>query len=204
MSSEGSWGEEGACCLHLFCYVELKKLKMKILIIGASGSGTTTLGKELEKKTNFRHLDVDDYYWKKTDPPFQEKIPLEERNRNLKNDFKEIENTIVSGSMVSWGKEWESAFDLVIFIWLNNSLRMSRLRIRESERYGEKLLTDKEIQQRSKKFLEWANKYESPDFKGRSLKVHNDWIESLDCKVMRLSGSADLKENVNKILFEIN
>ena len=40
---------------------------MKILIFGASGSGTTTLGKEIEKITDFTHLDVDDYYWKKTE-----------------------------------------------------------------------------------------------------------------------------------------
>ena len=39
---------------------------MKILIFGASGSGTTTLGKEIEKRTDFTHLDIDDYYWKKT------------------------------------------------------------------------------------------------------------------------------------------
>jgi adenylate kinase family enzyme len=38
---------------------------MKVLIFAASGSGTTTLGKEIEKRTNFKHLDVDTYYWKK-------------------------------------------------------------------------------------------------------------------------------------------
>ena len=55
---------------------------MKILIFGASGSGTTTLASEIETKTGFKHLDVDDYYWKKTNPPYQEKIPLTERNEN--------------------------------------------------------------------------------------------------------------------------
>ena len=34
---------------------------MKILITGASGSGTTTLGKALSVATNFKHLDVDAY-----------------------------------------------------------------------------------------------------------------------------------------------
>ncbi|BDD11489.1 hypothetical protein FUAX_39210 (plasmid) [Fulvitalea axinellae] len=42
---------------------------MKILIFGASGSGTTTLGKEIAKRAKFTHLDADDYYWKPTNPP---------------------------------------------------------------------------------------------------------------------------------------
>ncbi|WP_299246784.1 AAA family ATPase [uncultured Aquimarina sp.] len=176
---------------------------MKILLFGASGSGTTTLGNEIEKRTDFKHLDVDDYYWKKTNPPFQEKISLLERNANLKTDFKKFANVIVSGSMVSWGKEWESAFDLAIFIQLENTERMERLKKRETERYGEKLLTDKNIQQNSKAFLEWANQYENPNFDGRTLKIHNKWIELLNCKVLRLSGATELNSKVEIILNEI-
>lgn len=176
---------------------------MKILIFGASGSGTTTLGKEIEKRTDFIHLDVDDYYWERTQPPFQEKIPLEERNKNLKTDFNKFENLVVSGSMVSWGKEWETSFDLAIFIRLENNERMERLKKRETERYGEKLLTDKNIQQNSKAFLEWADQYENPNFDGRTLKVHNDWVELLDCKLLRLNGEAELNNNMKKVLIEI-
>lgn len=176
---------------------------MKILIFGASGSGTTTLANEIETSTDFKHLDADDYYWKKTNPPYQIKIPLNERNENLKIDFKKFENVIVSGSMVSWGKEWETAFDLAIFIRLENTERMERLKKRENQRYGEKLLTDKKIQKNSKEFLEWANQYENPNFEGRSLKTHNNWIEMLDCKVLKLNGAAKLSKKVEMVLDEI-
>jgi adenylate kinase family enzyme len=175
---------------------------MKILLFGASGSGTTTLGNEIEKRTGFKHLDVDDYYWKKTNPPFQEKIPLTERNENLKLDFKKFDKVVVSGSMVSWGKEWETAFELAVFIRLENSERMKRLKKREAEHYGEKLLTNEKIQRNSNEFLEWANQYENPNFKGRSLKIHNDWMEMLDCKVIRLNGETELSKNVEIILNE--
>ncbi len=79
---------------------------------------------------------------------------MNKRNENLKVDFEQFENVIVSGSMVSWGKEWETSFDLTIFIRLDNEERMKRLKKREVERYGGKLLTDKNIQQNSKAFLE--------------------------------------------------
>jgi len=177
---------------------------MKILLFGASGSGTTTLGNEIEKRTGFKHLDVDNYYLKKTTPPFQVKTPLVERNKNLKSDFNRFKNVAVSGSMVSWGKEWETAFDLAIFIRLKNSVRMERLKKREVERYGEKLLTDRKTKQNSKEFLKWANQYENPSFNGRSLKIHNNWIELLNCKVLKINGEIELNNKVENTLKEIN
>lgn len=149
-------------------------------------------------------MDADDYYWKKTTPPFQDKIPLAKRNEHLKTDFNQHTNVVVSGSLVSWGKEWETAFDLAVFIHLQNTERMQRLTKRENQRYGEKLLTDKKIQQNSKAFLAWANQYENPDFNGRSLKVHNNWIKLLNCKVLRIDGAIPLAKKVAIITREIN
>ena len=177
--------------------------QMKLLIFGASGSGTTTLGREIEKQTGFKHLDVDDYYWKKTQPPFQEKIPLIDRNKSLLSDFEKHENVLVSGSMVSWGKEWQTAFDLVIFIYLNNEVRIERLEKREFERYGNKLLTDEKIKETSKDFIEWAKKYEDPNFDGRSLTIHNDWIKLLNCPVLRINGETELQTKTERVISEI-
>lgn len=173
---------------------------MKVLIFGASGSGTTTLGREIRKRTEFVHLDADDYYWRKTNPPYQEKIPLPERNERLKVDFNKNEHVIISGSLVSWGKEWETLFDLAIFIYLDNDIRMERLKKREFDRYGEKLLTDKIRQQNFNAFIEWAGEYENPAFKGRSLKVHNYWIKLLDCGVLRVDGATPLEKKVDNVI----
>lgn len=173
------------------------------MIFGGAGVGKTSLAREIARRTNFIHLDSDDYYWKKTALPFQEKIPLKQRNKNLKVDFCKNENVVLSGSMVSWGKEWETAFDLAIFIRLENTQRMERLKKRETERYGEKLLTDEKIRKNSNEFMKWANQYENPNFNGRTLKVHNDWIGLLDCKLLILRGETELNENIKKVLMEI-
>lgn len=176
---------------------------MKILTFGGSGCGKTTLGKELEKMTDFVHLDSDDYYWEKTQLPFQKKIPLSIRNENLKVDFNRFKKVIVSGSMITWGKEWETSFDLVIFMYLKNNERMKRLKKREIERYGEMLIKNKKTKENSQEFLEWANQYENPNFDGRTLKIHKDWIELFDCKVLRIDGEMKLNYNIKKILSEI-
>lgn len=176
---------------------------MKILIFGASGAGTTTLAKEVAERTDFKHLDLDDYYWKKTTPPYQIKIPLIERNKNLRIDFRKFKNIVLSGSMVSWGKEWETVFDFVFFIRLDNAERMKRLEKREIERYGDLLFTDRKIQKNSNAFLEWANQYEDPNFQGRSLVVHTNWMKLLNCKVLSLDGASELDDKVDLVLNEI-
>ena len=57
---------------------------MKIIIFGASGTGKSTFGKSLAERLGCAFLDSDAYYWKKTDPPFEVKIPLEVRNEELR------------------------------------------------------------------------------------------------------------------------
>lgn len=172
---------------------------MKILIFGASGSGTTTLASSLSQRTGFPHLEVDSFYWKPTNPPFQEKVDKTVRQNNLLQNFQSYDNVIICGSMVSWGEVWETAFDLVIFIYLKNDIRMQRLQNREIERYGDRLFSDKQTQENSKAFIQWANKYEDSNFSGRSLKIHENWIKKVDCPILRLDGSDSLNDKTEYI-----
>ena len=45
----------------------------RIYITGAAGSGTTTLGAEIARSINAVHIDIDDFYWEVTDPPYATK-----------------------------------------------------------------------------------------------------------------------------------
>ncbi|MCY1465501.1 hypothetical protein D9M71_836530 [compost metagenome] len=51
----------------------------RIYISGASGAGVSTLGAALADRLRVPHIDVDDYYWYPTDPPFEKSRPPEER-----------------------------------------------------------------------------------------------------------------------------
>ncbi len=176
---------------------------MKIHLFGASGSGTTTLGKALHTVLGYRHLDADDYYWKKTNPPFQIKIPIAKRNQLITKDFLAQENCIISGSMVSWGAEWASAFDLYVFLYLPPAIRMQRLRDREIERYGEALKTNERFRADSKAFLDWASQYDDGTFQGRSLGIHLDWIKALEGNVLKIEGDTTVAERVTRIIAAI-
>ncbi|MEM1122342.1 MAG: AAA family ATPase [Bacteroidota bacterium] len=176
---------------------------MKIHIFGASGSGTTTLGKALYEKLGYRHLDADDYYWERTDPPFQQKVPLSLRNQRITQDFLAQPDCIISGSMVSWGKEWASAFDLYVFLYVPPAIRLQRLKDRELTRYGDALFSDSTLQQNSAAFLDWASQYDDSTFQGRSLTIHLEWISRLDGRVLRIEGDRTVGERVGLVLGEL-
>ena len=172
---------------------------MKILVFGASGSGTTTLGKAIAKAWNTEHLDADDYYWEKTDPPFQKKVPLEIRNQALWDDFDRYQKVIVSGSLVSWGEKWTEVFDLAVFLRLESAIRMNRLRLREEERLGDKLKWDPTTREQSEAFLDWANQYDDPAFEGRSLRLHQLWATKLKAQIIELNSHKPIRELVDQL-----
>ena len=159
---------------------------MKIIIFGASGTGTTTLGKSVAEHLNWEHLDADDYYWEVTNPPYQKKVQLAIRNEILKVDYRKHEKIVVSGSLVSWGDFWKTAFDLGVFLTLPKEIRMARLRQRENDRYGRELATNSKLQAQSKAFLEWAAQYDDPNFNGRSITQHQTWGNSLNCEIIQI------------------
>lgn len=67
----------------------------RIHIVGASGSGTTTLAQEL----NYKHFDTDDFFWVKMHLPYQQKTQIEERIRYMSENLNNSERWILSGSL---------------------------------------------------------------------------------------------------------
>lgn len=41
-----------------------------IIVFGANGSGKSTFGHELASILNFKHMDIEDYYFEKTEIPY--------------------------------------------------------------------------------------------------------------------------------------
>jgi adenylate kinase family enzyme len=70
----------------------------KIHILGASGSGTSTLGRALSARFGIPHFDSDDFYWMPTDPPFSVKRPLSRRISYIDETLRANDSWIISGS----------------------------------------------------------------------------------------------------------
>jgi len=177
---------------------------MKINIIGASGSGTTTLAMALSSHLGFKHLDADRYFWEKNLHPFELKKAPEIRNPLLKGDMENYTDFVLSGPVFTWDSEFDRFFDLVIFLYVPSAIRMERLLKREIERYGKLIETDERRRKAHKEFMEWAASYENPAFySSRTLHRQTEWLNSLSIPVLKIEGDVERAQSFQLSLEKI-
>ncbi len=175
----------------------------RIHITGASGSGTTTLGKKLAEILEMDFYDSDDFFWEKTDPPYQIIRKRKERFQLMEEKLSAT-NWVLSGSITCWAEIFESYFDLVIFLYLPQKIRIERLHKREIEEFGlERMKPNGDMHENYQKFIKWAASYDTGGMNMRSLKSHNYWLENLTCPIIRIEGNIQLKEKIDLILKKI-
>ena len=165
----------------------------RLLVTGASGAGTTTLGRALADRWSVPHADIDDYFWLPTSPPYTQKRPEEARLRLMSELFLPRSAWVLSGSAVGWGDPLLERCDAVVFLTLDAELRMRRLRDREVARYGE---VDEGAH---RVFFEWARGYDDPTFAGRSLVKHERWLAATSQPVLRLDAAAPVPDLVDAV-----
>ena len=131
-----------------------------IHIYGASGSGTSTLGRYISDKLGYLFMDVDDYFWESTDPPYTIKRSFSKRLELMKKDIATSDHIVISGSLVDWGDELIPLFTTVIRLETDTEIRIDRLRKREKENFGERIELGGDMYQNHKDFIEWAASYD--------------------------------------------
>lgn len=173
----------------------------RLHITGASGAGTTTLGRALAAALGCAHLDSDDYYWLPTRPRYRSKREIGERQSLLMRDLLAEESWILSGSLVSWGEPAVPLFELVVYVRAPTEARLRRLRAREEERYArDPDRTREEFERDREEFLLWAAGYDGGGIEMRSRAAHEAWLATLTCPVLRVDGTSPVEEAVRAVL----
>jgi adenylate kinase family enzyme len=174
---------------------------MRVHIFGASGSGTTTLGRALAARVHAAFLDTDDFYWQTTDPPYQEPRPREVRFRQLQEALARHGSWVLSGSLCGWGDPLIPLFELVVFLWVPAEVRIARLRAREVRDFGaEALAPGGPLHRNHEKFIAWAKEYDTGGLDMRSLSRHETWLARISCPTIRFDGEAPVAFQVSRIL----
>jgi len=174
-------------------------MKQRIHVFGASGSGTTTIAKIACDKLAFKHFDSDSYFWQHTEEPFTIERPRDECLRLMNNDLSNNDKWILSGSIANWGNILIPYFDLVIFVYVPQDIRLERLKKRELERYGDKVFPGGGRYYESKSFLEWAASYEIGTMNGRTLQKHEAWLTQIECTSLKIINNS-LDDSVTTVL----
>ncbi|WP_407543182.1 AAA family ATPase (plasmid) [Deinococcus radiomollis] len=165
----------------------------RLHILGASGAGTTTLGRLLAKQYRYVPLDTDDYFWQPTVPPYEVPRPRAERLDLLEHDLARHRQWVLSGSLCGWGDVLIPQFDLVVFLSVPSALRLQRLEARERRRFGPAILPGGELYENHREFMDWASRYDEADQSLRSRAAHEVWVRHLSCPVLRLSNDGSMQ-----------
>lgn len=173
---------------------------VRIHVMGASGSGTTSLAAALAQRLGLRHLDSDDFYWMPTDPPYTTPREITARKALLQMHACADAGWVLSGSALKWGEAIEPLYQLIVFLRLDPVVRMQRIRSRELARYGNRICEGGDMAKKSKAFLAWAESYDRAGPEQRSLVLHETWLAAQTAPILRLDTSRSTEELVEEVL----
>ncbi|HEY1710293.1 MAG TPA: hypothetical protein VGG10_18630 [Rhizomicrobium sp.] len=172
----------------------------RIHILGASGSGTTTLAASVAQILGIAHFDSDFFYWLPTDPPFTEPRPVAERLALMQAEIPAEGSWVLSGSAIRWATPYEKLYDLIVYLRLDLTVRMARLRRREHERYGARIAPGGDMEEATAAFLDWAAAYDTAGPELRSRAAHEAWLADQAAKVLRLDSASPVAELTAAVL----
>lgn len=173
-------------------------LPKAIHILGASGAGTTTLGAALRDRFGYTLLDSDDFFWLPTDPKYTTPRPVEERQRLLSEAIAKARKWVLTGSSCGWGDMFIPLFEKVILIETPTEVRIERLKKREYDHFGKRILPGGDMYEAHLEFLAWAARYDSAGPEERSRVLHEQWLQKVSCPVVVVGGTLPADEMIRQ------
>lgn len=175
-----------------------------IILFGAMGVGDTTLGRVAARLLDWPHFDIDDFIWRwDTEIPYTATRPREEKIALLTEAISHHPHFVMSGSMFSFRKAFESSFGLAVFLTAPAEVCAERVRLRSVARWGERVLPGGDMYEASSVYRDYlanARRYLTGTEEQFSLAQHEAWIRELPCPVLRMDGTRPISENADQIV----
>lgn len=165
-----------------------------INIFGSSGSGSTTLAKTIASEFEYKFIDVDDYLWQKTDPPFTKRNTNKIACKLITEELKDELPAVISGSLVGIADELKPRIDLFVYINLDKEIRIKRIKEREIVRFGKRVLPGGDLYEQHLSFLQWVSEYENNPETQRSRRQHLLWLDDVTKPVLKITDELTIEE----------
>lgn len=166
-----------------------------IIICGGNGSGKTTLGRELSRAVDYKHMDIEDYYFPDALIPYSKARTREEVCELMCEDIKKYKNFIISAVNGDFGLEINSKYELAVFLDVPLDVRLKRVKQRAYDKFGSRVLAGGDMYEQERRFFSAvANNYAEKTEKTK------EWLKTLSCSVIYLDGTKLIEENVEYIV----
>ena len=167
-----------------------------IIVFGANGAGKTTLGRELARILNFKHMDIEEYYFEKSEIPYTMARSREDCTKLMLADIEKYRSFVLSAAVGNFGDTIPQFYELAVYMSAPLELRLERVKKRSLDQYGIRTLKGGDMYEQEQKFFDFVAT--------RPLSTIDRWAEALACPVIRIDGTVSLCENAANIAERYN
>lgn len=169
----------------------VKQTRTGILICGLNGSGKSTLGKALAEKLHFHFIDDEDLYFSKTDSGYvyASSRTRKEAEELLLNEINTYGNFVFASVKGDYGETVSSLFQYVVLIDAPKNIRIQRVKNRSFQKFGSRMLPGGDLYEQEKRFFDFVE--------SRAENTALEWVQSLNCLIIRIDGTKPVTENVD-------
>ena len=167
---------------------------MGILICGLNGTGKSTLGRILADRMGYEFIDNEDLFFPKTDPLYTFSSPRSEEEviRLLEDKISGNNRFIFAAVKGNYGDRLIALLDYIVLIEVPKQIRSNRVRDRSYQKFGDRILPGGDLYEKENKWFSLTDN--RPDT------YVTDWLETLDCPVIRIDGTLPVEKNVNYLV----
>lgn len=165
-----------------------------IIVCGLNGSGKSTLGKALSEKLRFHFIDNENLFFPKTDSNYIFASPRshEEAVKLLMDEVKVHKNFVFAAVKGDYGKEILPFYQYAVLINVPKDIRINRVRKRSYQKFGNRILAGGDLHEREEMFFDMVS--------SRTEHYVEEWIQSLNCQIIRVDGTKPIEENTRLIM----
>lgn len=168
-----------------------------ILVCGLNGCGKSTLGKLLAEQLGFLFLDDEALFFPETDADYIYSAPRskDEVKKRLLHEIRARENFVFASVKGNYGEEILPFYRYAVLLQVPKAIRLQRMKNRSFEKFGDRMLPGGDLYTREKAFYDMAS--------ARTECYVEDWLQTLNCPILRVDGMKPPAENVSWIISQI-
>ena len=167
---------------------------MGILICGLNGAGKSTIGRMLADRMGYEFIDNEDLWFPKTDSSYTFSGPRSEEEviRLLEERISGNNRFIFAAVKGNYGDKLTASLDHIVLVEVPKQIRCRRVRDRSYQKFGDRILPGGDLHEKEEKWFSLTDS--RPDA------YVTDWLETVDCPVIRIDGTRPVEENVDYLV----